>query len=43
LAELAYYSEAVVEFQEAAKLMPAKKEEILGNADRIKNLAKNEE
>ena len=43
LAELSYYSEAIIEFEEASKLIPDKKQEVLKNVERIKALMKNDD
>ncbi len=38
MAELGFHGEAIIEFEEAAKLMPDKKEDILQNVERIKTI-----
>jgi hypothetical protein len=36
LAELGFHAEAIIEFEEAAKLMPDRKEDILQNVEKIR-------
>ncbi len=38
MAELGFHDEAIIEFEEASKLMPERKEDILQNVERIKTI-----
>ena len=40
LAELGFHDEAIIEFEEASKLMPERKEDILQNVEKIKTIRK---